>query len=141
MVRPSAIDQTVERRAERTADTRYRIERAALEHFVKQGVPATSIRDIADTAGVSSGAMYNHFESKDQLAWHLFITGWTEFGRDLLKRAREQRKLADQLTAMIQYVFRRFLREGAVCDSPNQPPQLLRLDRNHGERRTGFVNS
>jgi AcrR family transcriptional regulator len=108
MVIHSAANQIGECRAERVADTRYRIERAALEHFVKQGVAATSIREIADTAGTSLGAMYNHFESKEQLAWHLFITGWVEFGRELLKRAREHKKLSEQLRAMIRYVFRRF---------------------------------
>ncbi|MEE9208885.1 MAG: TetR family transcriptional regulator, partial [Kiloniellales bacterium] len=53
-------------------DTRERIERAALKLFATKGVAATSIRDIAKAAGVSLGAMYNHYPSKDDLGWLLF---------------------------------------------------------------------
>ncbi|MGE0734700.1 MAG: TetR/AcrR family transcriptional regulator [Alphaproteobacteria bacterium] len=98
----------MERRAEKSAGTRHRIERAALELFVEQGIAATSIRDIADKAGISLGAMYNHFPSKEDLAWHLFISGWTEMGHELRKCARKGKDLRDRLHAMIGYVFRRF---------------------------------
>ena len=54
----------MERRSDRSAGTRERIERAALKHFVEQGIAETSIRNIADTAHISLGAMYNHFSSK-----------------------------------------------------------------------------
>lgn len=98
----------MESRAERAADTRERIERAALKHFVEQGIAATSIRDIANTARIALGALYNHFPSKEDLAWHLFISGWTEMGQELRERAREQGSLAEKLRSMIAYVFRRF---------------------------------
>ena len=98
----------MESRADRKADTRERIRRAALKHFVEQGIAATSIRDIANTAGVALGALYNHFPSKEDLAWHLFITGWTEIGRELRDRAHGQGMLTEKLRSMIGYVFRRF---------------------------------
>lgn len=40
---------------------------AALELFSKKGFINTSINDIAKTAGISKGLMYNYFESKDML--------------------------------------------------------------------------
>src|SRR5467141_3873481 len=80
----------MEKRADRTADTRERIERAALKHFVEQGIAETSIRDIADEARISLGAMYNHFDSKEELAWQLFINGWNEIGQELRRRAGGQ---------------------------------------------------
>jgi AcrR family transcriptional regulator len=98
----------MERRAERTAETRERIERAALHHFVHQGIAETSIRDIADKAHVSLGAMYNHFDSKEELAWRLFIEGWDEIGRELRRRGHGETKLAAKLESMIAHVFRRF---------------------------------
>jgi AcrR family transcriptional regulator len=98
----------MEKRADRTAETRERIERAALHHFVHQGIAETSIRDIADKAGISLGAMYNHFESKEDLAWQLFIGGWDEIGRELRRRGHGDAKLAAKLQSMIEYVFRRF---------------------------------
>jgi AcrR family transcriptional regulator len=52
--------------------TRERIKTAALALFVDKGVAGTSTRDIAEAAGVAEGALYRHFEGKDDLAWSLF---------------------------------------------------------------------
>jgi AcrR family transcriptional regulator len=95
-------------RSERTEETRARIERAALKHFVEQGIGETSIRDIANTAGISLGAMYNHFKSKEELAWLLFINGWNEIGQELRRRAGGESNLLGKMRSMIEYVFRRF---------------------------------
>lgn len=95
-------------RIERTEETRARIERAALKHFVEQGIAETSIRDIAEAAGMSLGAMYNHFESKEELAWLLFINGWNEIGTELRRRAGAEPALPGKMKAMIEYIFRRY---------------------------------
>jgi AcrR family transcriptional regulator len=44
-----------------------RIRNAALEGFAKDGVPATSIRDVAKRAGVSPGLVQHYFPSKTAL--------------------------------------------------------------------------
>jgi AcrR family transcriptional regulator len=49
------------------------IERAALALFVREGFDAATTKAIAAEAGVSEGAIYRHFESKDALAGKLFI--------------------------------------------------------------------
>jgi AcrR family transcriptional regulator len=43
------------------------IESAAKELFIKQGFHATSMRDIAKTADVSIGNLYNYYETKEQI--------------------------------------------------------------------------
>ncbi len=91
--------------------TRERIERAALRLFVRGGVAETSIRDIALEAGVSQGAMYNHYQSKDELAWHLFADNFSEIGSELRRLARGDTSLRDRLTAMIGHVFELFDRD------------------------------
>jgi len=45
---------------------------AALRLFAERGIKATTIRDIAQEAGVTEGALYRHFASKEQLAQSLF---------------------------------------------------------------------
>ena len=84
------------------------IDRAALELFVKQGVTETSIKDIARQAGVSQGAMYNHYVSKEELAWTLWSENFAEIGNELRQRARENKDLAAKLRSMIRLVFERF---------------------------------
>jgi AcrR family transcriptional regulator len=95
-------------RTDRTADTRERIERAALKCFVEQGVAETSIRDIAAEAGISLGAMYNHFVSKDELAWQVFIAGWKNIAQELGHRASGKADLEFKLNGAIDCLFTRF---------------------------------
>jgi len=47
--------------------TRLAIEDAALELYMDQGYHATSMRQIADKAGLALGGIYNHFKSKDEI--------------------------------------------------------------------------
>jgi TetR/AcrR family transcriptional regulator, mexJK operon transcriptional repressor len=47
--------------------TRLAIEDAAVELFMEHGYHATSMRQIAEHAGLALGGIYNHFASKDEL--------------------------------------------------------------------------
>jgi Transcriptional regulator len=49
------------------AEKRSVIATAAKDLFIKQGFHATSMRDIARSAGVSLGNLYNYFETKDAI--------------------------------------------------------------------------
>jgi TetR/AcrR family transcriptional regulator, cholesterol catabolism regulator len=48
-----------------------RLLKAADDLFYAQGVPATTVREITSACGLSPGAMYNHFSSKDELLYVL----------------------------------------------------------------------
>jgi len=47
--------------------TRLQIEDSAVELFMEQGYHATSMRQIAEHAGLALGGIYNHFASKEEL--------------------------------------------------------------------------
>jgi AcrR family transcriptional regulator len=47
--------------------TRVAIEDAALELFITNGYHATSMRQIAEQAGLALGGIYNHFASKEEI--------------------------------------------------------------------------
>lgn len=47
--------------------TRLAIEDAAIELFMEQGYHATSMRQIAERAGLALGGIYNHFSSKEAI--------------------------------------------------------------------------
>jgi AcrR family transcriptional regulator len=52
---------------ERIDENQLRIEAAALELFTRQGFHGTNIRDIAEKAGVSQGAIYMYYQSKESI--------------------------------------------------------------------------
>ncbi len=47
--------------------TRLAIETAAIQLFLEQGYHATSMRQIAEQAGLALGGIYNHFSSKEEI--------------------------------------------------------------------------
>ena len=47
--------------------TRLAIEDAAIELFIDKGYHATSMRQIAEQAGLALGGIYNHFASKEEI--------------------------------------------------------------------------
>jgi len=51
----------------RSEHTRERIHAAGLELFNERGYTGTSVRDLAERCGLTSGALYNHYASKDDL--------------------------------------------------------------------------
>jgi AcrR family transcriptional regulator len=54
------------------------IVRAATSLFAERGIDGTSMRDIAEAAGVREAAIYRHFAGKDDLAREIFLSwyGW-----------------------------------------------------------------
>ncbi|HSL29434.1 MAG TPA: TetR/AcrR family transcriptional regulator [Anaerolineales bacterium] len=60
----SAINKPVVKKGDLT---RLAIEDAAIELFMQQGYHATSMRQIADNAGLALGGIYNHFRSKEEI--------------------------------------------------------------------------
>lgn len=65
------------------------IEQAAIRLFALKGPAATTIKDIAEHSGVTEGALYRHYTSKEAMLTELFI-GEQEKMRDLLIAAFER---------------------------------------------------
>ncbi|MEU3555842.1 ScbR family autoregulator-binding transcription factor [Streptomyces fragilis] len=58
---------------ERAERTRAAVIQAAAEVFAEHGFSGTSVAKIADRAGVTLGAIYFHFRSKDELARYIVL--------------------------------------------------------------------
>lgn len=63
--------------------TRRRIERVAAELFYRQGYGNTSVREILAALGMTPGAMYNHFRSKEELLYSIASQTCTELEKQL----------------------------------------------------------
>jgi AcrR family transcriptional regulator len=55
----------LKRRAESAEETRRRLVQATFELHIEQGIAATSMKQIADRAGVGVGTVYHHFPTLD----------------------------------------------------------------------------
>lgn len=64
-----------------------RLAEAAIDLFYERGAVATTVRDITAACGLTPGALYNHFESKDHLLYLVV--------RDI------HRQVDDQLAALL----------------------------------------
>ncbi len=61
-------------------ETRAKILNAALELFAKKGYANTSINEIAKSANISKGLVYNYFKSKDMLMEEVIKILFVEIG-------------------------------------------------------------
>ena len=59
------------------------IVRAATSLFARRGVDATSMRDIADAAGVREAAIYRYFASKEEMSRAIFVSWYGWYSRQL----------------------------------------------------------
>ena len=64
------------------------IVRAATSLFAKQGVDATSMREIADAAGVREAAIYRYFASKEEMSREIFVSWYGWYSRQLREIVR-----------------------------------------------------
>jgi AcrR family transcriptional regulator len=102
-----------------TSATQERILEAALEGFARDGVAATSIRDVAAEAGVSPGLVQHYFPSKAALR-----SAVDEHVTEAARTALELRKvegdviqdLAERLTALVaeNFVALRYVARGVA---------------------------
>ena len=101
----------------RFADTRDRLEKAAIRLFVEKGIAETSVRDIARAVDISEGALYRHFVSKDELVWAAFERHYVEFADRLEALAHEEPTARGKLGAMIR----------GFCHAHDENPTLFRF--------------
>jgi AcrR family transcriptional regulator len=63
----SVSGSSADRRQRRSADTRERLFRAALDLFAQKGFVKTTVLDITEAADVGKGTFFNYFPSKDHI--------------------------------------------------------------------------
>lgn len=78
------------------------IQRAGVRTFSEHGYAATSIRDIAVAAGVTSGALYLHVPSKIALLESIMDLALDELVRIARLAVREGRDAADRLEGLVR---------------------------------------
>lgn len=101
------------RREPTTRDTQQRILDAALDVFTRRGYRDASIDDVAAQAGVTKGAVYYYWASKDDLATDLQSRLWDDLAIRALQALDPEADTVETLTAG----FRAFMH--ALQETPN----------------------
>ncbi|GGC11897.1 TetR family transcriptional regulator [Marinobacterium zhoushanense] len=130
------------RTKEEAEATRLCIMKKALALFAEKGIAATSLSDIAQSAGVTRGAIYWHFKNK----WDLFDGLWEHYASPLTKLgdASESEGEADPLGKFVELMrlllvsaeqdedMRRlitlYMRETAVLSNDELPVHMQELE-------------
>lgn len=88
--------------------TRERIDQCAMTLFATKGITETTIRDIAESAGIAEGALYRHYSGKDELIVELFARHYAAFARRLDELQAGVAHSRDKIAAMVEECCRIF---------------------------------
>jgi AcrR family transcriptional regulator len=102
----------------------------AAELFAQRGFKNTTVRDIADAAGILSGSLYHHFDSKESMVDEILSTFQTELfktydeivGSDLDARAKVEAVVRASFEAIDQH-------HAEVAIFQNDSAYLMEFDR------------
>ncbi|WP_233510774.1 TetR/AcrR family transcriptional regulator [Actinomadura craniellae] len=87
------------------SERREHLVRLAAELFAKKGFQATTVRNIAEEAGILSGSLYHHFDSKESIVDEI-LSGYfdelTASSRAVVERGGEPREV---LSALVRICF------------------------------------
>jgi AcrR family transcriptional regulator len=115
----------------KSEETRARILNAALASFRVRGFDAATMRDIAEEAGVATGAAYYYFPSKEAIVLDFYRRSCDEMQPRIDEALQDSSGLEDRLRALIgvklthfapnRGVLRALLKNGAEPKHPLSP--------------------
>lgn len=98
--------------------------------FAERGYRATTVRDIADAAGILSGSLYHHFDSKESMV-DLVLTGFLDelFGRyeEIVAEGKGPRQTLEAVVVASFEAIDRYPAEVAIYQ--NEAKYLVGFDR------------
>jgi TetR/AcrR family transcriptional regulator, cholesterol catabolism regulator len=90
---------------EKPGTKRHAIVAAATALFAKVGVDATSMRDIADAAGVREAAIHRYFVGKEQMAHEIFASWYGWYGPQVRQIVGGKRPLRTKPGTLVHLEF------------------------------------
>jgi AcrR family transcriptional regulator len=126
-----APNRTEVKTGPKSEETRARILNAALTSFRERGFEAATMRDIAQEAGVATGAAYYYFPSKDAIVTDFYRRSCDEMQSKIEEALKNVMGLEERLRQLIRVklsqfaanrgVLRALLRNGADPRHPLSP--------------------
>lgn len=99
----------------RTITKRQHVLDAALKLFVEKGIEGTTTREIAQLANAGEGTMFRHFESKEDMAWHLFHENLSMFMKQLEEGLAKETTAKGKIRSMVEAGFTLYETDPTLC--------------------------
>ncbi len=77
--------------------------RSALRCFCEIGFSATTMDDIRQCSGASTGSIYHHFKGKDQLAAEVYMEGIREYQAGLVEVFRSDSNAREGIRRLVEH--------------------------------------
>jgi TetR/AcrR family fatty acid metabolism transcriptional regulator len=90
---------------EKTVNKRERILMAAVEVFTRRGYNNARMEEIAETAGIGKGTLYEYFDSKMQLFNEMIIKSWEEYSNSLTADSIHELNFEESIREIIKGHF------------------------------------
>jgi len=97
----------------KASETRAKIIQQAAGLFNQQGYAGSSMSDIMRVTGLQKGGIYNHFNSKEELALEAFAFAVQLSSKKFLQAIRGKRTAVEKLQAIL-WVYRQFIDDPPV---------------------------
>ena len=102
-------------RAQEKEGRRQVISALAEEILAKKGITGVTIREVAEAAGLSTGAIYMYFRNKEEIFVYILANGLKKLEQDL-KKSMVHQDLPDILRAMADHYKAYYLKIGKYID-------------------------
>lgn len=86
-----------------TGERRAQIIQAALSCFTEFGYPRTTMVHIRSRSEASTGSIYHHFKSKEQLAAAVYLEGIRNYQDGLLKVLEQEKRAREGIFGLVRY--------------------------------------
>jgi len=87
----------------RSVTRKKEIIQAALKCFSELGYTETSMSDICVQAKASTGSVYHHYKSKEQLAVAVYLDGISEYQAGMIKNLEKEQEASRGINSIIRY--------------------------------------
>jgi AcrR family transcriptional regulator len=118
-----------------TSDRRAELLALAARMFAERGLKATTVRDIADAAGILSGSLYHHFDSKESMVDEIlrgFLDALFARYRQIAAQGHQPREALEQIVVA----------SFEAIDSHRDAVAIYQAEAAHlaDEERFGYIN-
>jgi AcrR family transcriptional regulator len=117
--------------------------RTATRLFSEKGIRGVALQNIADELGMTKGALYHYFSSRDDLLRHVFGDWTTEEAEGLRKRIADSGTATEQLRDYVTYhvssLVKNFDLYGLSFSSEAELPPDIRAEFRHRKRQSDTV--